>query len=345
MRISYRILIFSLLLFLTFFSVNAQRYNPGFAVLTQKNQTIFKKFFSGSPDFEKNQKINENTNFRMASVSKQFTAACIIILKNRGKLNYDDVLTNFFSEFKTGNKITIKHLLTHSSGLIDYENLIPDNQKDQISDAEVLDWVGKVDSLYFEPGSQFRYSNGGFCILSKIVEKVSGQSFSAFMVENIFKPLKMDNSYLFEKGSLMPNRAMGYAKNDTGEIIFSDQSITSATKGDGCVYTNLVDYQKWLSALTQRQLFDIQKELIEVNFPIPSQEGLFYGLGWFNISGKELYHTGSTCGFSNVVWQTIDGKNAVVFFSNLADNHAEAYPFFKSFKPSFKPEKVLHLTN
>lgn len=336
---------FSGILISVMFMVQAQGKFPGSAVLTIKNGKNFEESFSGYLDVKKNLKINKNTNFRMASVSKQFTAACIIILKNQGKLNYNDFLTKFFPDFKTGNKVTIKHLLTHSSGLIDYENLIPENQKEQISDADVLDWVGKVDSLYFEPGTNFRYSNGGFCILSKIVEKVSGQTFSEFVVENIFKPLKMTNSYLFEKESTMPNRAMGYAKNESGEIIFSDQSITSATKGDGCVYTNLTDYQKWISSLTQKRLFDLEKELKEVNFPIASQAGLSYGLGWFNISGKELYHTGSTCGFSNVVWLTLDGKNAVVYFSNLADNHAQAYPFFGRFKPLFNLEKVLRLTN
>ncbi|MBK9509907.1 MAG: serine hydrolase [Cytophagaceae bacterium] len=115
----------------------------------------------------------------MASVSKQFTAACIIILKNRGKLNYDDPLSKFFPDFKMGNKVTIKHLLTHSSGLIDYENLIPENQKEQISDADVLNWVGKVDSLFFEPGTNFRYSNGGFCILSKLWRKFRGKHFQS----------------------------------------------------------------------------------------------------------------------------------------------------------------------
>lgn len=331
--------------FLSIHFVYAQKNDLGSAALVIESNFIKIKQTSGFSDLQTEKRVTEHTNFRMASVSKQFTAACIIILKNSGKLNYDDPLSKFFPDFKTGNKVTIKHLLTHSSGLIDYENLIPESQKEQISDADVLNWVGKVDSLFFEPGTNFRYSNGGFCILSKIVEKVSGQTFSEFMAENIFKPLKMNNSYLFEKGSSMPNRAMGYAKNESGEIIFSDQSITSATKGDGCIYTNLVDYLKWLSALTEKQLFDIQKEMQEVNFSIPSQAGLSYGLGWFNILGKELYHTGSTCGFSNVVWLTLDGKNAVVYFSNLADNHAQAYPYFTTFKPLFNLEKVLRLTN
>lgn len=287
--------------------------------------------------------VSIHTNFRMASVSKQFTAACIILLKNQGKLSYDDRLSRFFPDFSIGADIQLKHLLTHTSGLRDYETLIPSDRTEQVSDADVLQWLSDT-STYFPPGTRYRYSNSGFCILSQVVEKVSGVPYTRFVKEFILAPLEMDNSFVYEAGMPMPARALGYVYRD-GKIRESDQSITSATKGDGCLYTSLADYKKWISAVTQNRLFDLKKELGLVNHAISRE--LSYGLGWFN-TGDELFHTGSTCGFSNVVWFTLDGRNALVSFSNLADHHRPAVALEKELtvrKPAVSLQKILGLTD
>lgn len=288
--------------------------------------------------------VSIHTNFRMASVSKQFTAACIILLKNRGELSYEDPLSRFFPGFRTGENIRLKHLLTHTSGVHDYEALIPANRTEQVSDADVLQWLSGTDSTYFPPGSRYRYSNSGFCILSQVVEKVSGMPYARFVKEYILVPLGMDHSFVYEAGKPMPDRALGYAYRD-GKIAESDQSITSATKGDGCLYTSLADYKKWITAVTQNRLFDLKEELRLVNHPISGE--LSYGLGWFN-TGDELFHTGSTCGFSNVVWFTLDGRHALVSFSNLADHHRPAVALEKTLKvrkPAVSLQKILGLTD
>lgn len=299
---------------------------------------------SGRATLPDGEAVDAHTNFRMASVSKQFTAACIILLKNQGKLSYEDPLDRFFPAFKTGSSVRLKHLLTHTSGVQDYESLIPTDQETQVSDADVLKWVSATDSTYFPPGTRYRYSNSGFCILAQVVEKVSGLPYARFVKEYILDPLAMDNSFVYEAGKPMPARALGYALRN-GKVTGSDQSITSATKGDGCVYTSLADYKKWIEAVTQNQLFNLKEELLLVNHPI--SEGLSYGLGWFN-TGDELFHTGSTCGFSNVVWFTLDGRNALVYFSNLADHHRPAVVLEKTLKvrkPAVSLEKVLGLTD
>lgn len=288
--------------------------------------------------------VNINTTFRMASVSKQFTAACIILLKNEGKLSYTDRLDTFFPGFSTGRSIRLEHLLTHTSGLYDYESLIPPGTAGQVSDAHVLEWLSGVDSTYFTPGTRYRYSNSGFCILSQVVEKVSGMPYAEFVKEHILKPLTMDDSYIYEAGKPMPARALGYAEKD-GRIQEADQSITSATKGDSCLYTSLADYRKWMGAVVQNRLFNLKEELRQVNHTVRGD--LSYGLGWFN-TGDELFHTGSTCGFSNVVWFTLDGRNALIYFSNLADHHAPAFDLEKALKkrkPAFPLEKILGLTD
>lgn len=300
---------------------------------------------SGCATLPQGDEVNVHTNFRMASVSKQFTAACIILLKNQGKLSYEDPLARFFPDFKTARSIQLKHLLTHTSGLRDYESLLPADQSVQVADADVVKWLSGADSTYFTPGTRYRYSNSGFCILSQVVEKVSGMPYARFVKEHILKPLAMTNSYIYEAGEPMPHRAIGYARRDK-KIAESDQSITSATKGDGCLYTSLADYKKWLDAVAQNRLFDLKKELQEVNYILQGE--LSYGLGWFNAGGKELFHTGSTCGFSNVVWFTLDGRNALVYFSNLADHHAPAFDLEKELKvrkPAFSLGEILSLTD
>lgn len=313
----------------------------GAAVLVIKNgKTLYNDGF-GLANIDAQIAISPQTVFRMASVSKQFTAACIILLKSRKLLSYEDNLLKFFPDFdkEVGSKIKIKHLLTHTSGILDYEELIPDAQIEQISDADVLQFLKTQNKTYFEAGVKFRYSNSGFCLLEQIIEKASGQNYVTFIKANIFEPLGMINSTIYESRRPMANRAIGYARNKEGRLFFLDQSITSATKGDGCVYTSLDDYAKWYQAIVNNQLINIEKELKIINHHIEGVRDISYGLGWFNgNSGKgiELYHTGSTCGFSNVVNIVPSSQFLFIYFSNIADNHAIEKPI----RDLLKAEKI-----
>lgn len=328
----------------------------GMAVLVMKNGHELYKDGFGMADMETQTPITAQTNFRMASVSKQFTAACIILLENRRKLSYEDNLLKFFPDFNkaVGSKIKIRHLLTHTSGILDYEELIPDNQKEQLSDNDVLKFLKNQTKTYFEAGGKFRYSNSGFCLLEQIIEKASGQNFVTFIKANIFEPLEMTTSTIYEAGRPIQNRAMGYARNKEGKLMFSDQSITSATKGDGCVYTSLDDYAKWYQAIVNNTLFNTENALKKINHKIESTTNINYGLGWFNGYGSEsteLYHTGSTCGFSNVVNIVPGKKFLMVYFSNIADNHSLEKPIRELLKAekiddsAIDFEKALGLTN
>jgi CubicO group peptidase (beta-lactamase class C family) len=311
---------------------NYSQNQAGIAVLVlYKGQEIYKKGF-GLANLETKKPITEHTNFRMASVSKQFTAMCIMLLEKQKKLSYEDNLLKFFPDFdKTvGSQIKVKHLLTHTSGILDYEELIPSNQKEQLLDADVVGFLQNQSKTYFAAGSKFQYSNSGFCMLEQIIERVSNMSFVQFIETQVFKPLGMNNTRMYVAGQNIPNRAMGYARNDKGELIFSDQSITSATKGDGCIYTSIEDYKKWHNALINNKLIDLKSELSKINHLIEGTINVYYGLGWFhsyNASNQlELYHTGSTCGFSNAVNFVPQKGFLVVCFSNIADNHAIEKP-------------------
>jgi len=295
--------------------------SPGAAVLIlHNNKILFCKGY-GLANLENKNRINKYTNFRLASISKQFTAMCIMILKERGKLKYENSIKDIFPEFPDyGSKITIKHLLQHTSGLIDYEDMMPDTQTTQVHDNDVLKMMMSIDSTYFIPGSKFKYSNSGYAILAMIVEKTSGKKYADFLRENIFKPLKMKNSVAYEKGkSFVKNRALGYYKKDN-EFIERDQSSTSAVLGDGGIYCSLIDYMKWDNSLYKKKL--VSRKTIDEAFSrgtLNDGTSINYGFGWFvNYVNKikVLEHGGSTCGFTNYVIRIPEKRISAIILTN-----------------------------
>lgn len=295
--------------------------DPGAAVIAVKDgEIIFQKGY-GLADLQKNTKINEFTNFRLASVSKQFTAMCIMILKERGKLKYENSLKDIFRDFPDyGKKIKIKNLLQHTSGLVDYEDMVPDTAKSQVHDLDVLRMMMSVDSTYFIPGERYQYSNSGYAMLAMIVEKVSGKKYADFLKENIFEPLDMNGSVAYEKGiSEISNRALGYVKTESG-FKERDQSSTSAVLGDGGIYTSITDYIKWDAALYTEKL--VSRRTLEEAFSaamLNDGSRINYGFGWmpgFAQNVKFVEHGGSTCGFTNHVIRIPELRLTVVILTN-----------------------------
>jgi CubicO group peptidase (beta-lactamase class C family) len=297
---------------------------PGMAFLIEQKGEIKYQKSVGFSNILTGETIDHATNFRMASVSKQFTAMGILLLEKDHKLSFEDPIGRFLPEIPAaiGQRVLIRHLLTHSAGLLDYESLIPPGQTIQVLDADVLRLLSQQDSTYFPPGTRFRYSNTGFCLLALIIERVSGQSFASFIKDSIFVPLHMNGSVEYEASSPITRRAMGYAKDSSGRFSFSDQSVTSATKGDGGVYTSLNDYRKWIQAIRENKLVDLKSILDRIRFPVNDKKKEFYGAGWFDIEspGHILFHSGSTCGFTNFVIWLPDEDWMIVYFSNIAEN-------------------------
>ena len=288
---------------------------PGAAVMViHKNQIAFLKTY-GMADVTGGCPVTAQTNFRLASITKQFTAMSIMILKERGKLDYSTTLTEIFPDFPAyGKKITIRHLLQHTSGLIDYEDLIPDTTTRQVLDRDVLSMMQALDSTYFPPGSAFRYSNSGYAVLAQVVERLSGKSFATFLRDEIFSPLRMSNTVAYEKGiSEVPERAWGYHLNGDS-ITFSDQSLTSAVLGDGGIYSSVADLYHWDQMLYNRKL--VSRRTLRTAFT-PGLEN--YGFGWYcdKFQGRcRLYHTGSTCGFRNTLMRLPEAKLTVIILTN-----------------------------
>ena len=234
-------------------------HNPGLAVLVLKDgHQVFKRGY-GVRRLNSPEKIDAQTNFRLASFTKQFTAMAIMLLVHDGKLRYDTRLTDIFPEFPGyGKAITIRHLLTHTSGLPDYELLMENaniwSPTKQIQDGEAFTLLAKQDHGIFAPGTSWAYSNSGYVTLGLIIAKISGQSYGDFLRSRIFNPLHMNHTLVYQSGkTTVSNRAYGHEK-EKNELVEADQSSTSATLGDGGIYSNLNDLARWDQALQNRTL-------------------------------------------------------------------------------------------
>jgi CubicO group peptidase (beta-lactamase class C family) len=294
---------------------------PGASVLVFKNDKIVFKKGYGVSNVSTKEAINPNTNFRLASVSKQFTAMSILLLVQKGRLKLEDPLTKYFPSFPAyGKGIKIKHLLTHTSGLMDYEDLISPAQVMQLHDTNCLQLMYKANGLYFTPGAQYKYSNTGYAILALVVEKISGQDYGVFLKENIFKPLKMKNSVAFEEGkSTLPNRAYGYSL-DNGSWVETDQSLTSAVLGDGGIYTNTIEMTQWIRALWSYKLLGSEMQLQAwIRKKLNTGAPIDYGYGWHIEDYKNIshpHHGGSSIGFRNHLLLFPEQKLMVILLTN-----------------------------
>jgi CubicO group peptidase (beta-lactamase class C family) len=328
---------------------------PGLGALVQKNgRLVFERGY-GVRDLRSKAKIDAHTNFRLASSTKQFTAMAIMLLVHDGKLRYDQALTEIFPDFpEYGKPITVRNLLNHTSGLPDYEDLMDAVQKTkgpvwtpekQIQDAEVLELLKKEKAGKFAPGTSWSYSNSGYVVLGLIVAKVSGKSYGEFLHTRVFEPLKMHQTLVFLNGkNKVVNRAFGHSK-DANAFKETDQSSTSATLGDGGIYSNLEDLAKWDDALRNHALLsekEFQPALSPVNlndgsephWPAePTDDNLHpgqpvsYGFGWFldpYRARQRMWHTGSTMGFRTVIERFTEGDAlTVIILCNRTDLEPE----------------------
>jgi CubicO group peptidase (beta-lactamase class C family) len=295
---------------------------PGLVFMGIENGKVAKVRSYGLADLETGVRCQPWTNFRLASVSKEFTAMAILMLVERKLVSLDDKLLRFFPAFAGyGNEITIRHLLTHTSGLLDYEELIAAGTTVALKDRDVLEILQRQDKAYFGAGERFRYSNGGYALLALVVEGVAGRSFAEFLRENIFLPLGMDGTVAYEAGkSEVAHRALGYSKR--GEAFAeTDQSLTSAVLGDGGIYSSANDLFKWDQALETEKL--ISRPLLRQAFTAHSSDsdvaGSGYGFGWYvrRTGGEEhVWHHGSTCGFTTSYHRFLARKRSFIVLAN-----------------------------
>lgn len=290
---------------------------PGASVLViDQGKPIVRKSW-GLADVEAGTKATPATNYRLASVTKQFTAAAILLLVQDRKIGLDDRIRVFFPALPASlESVTVRQLLTHTSGIVDYEDLIPAGTTAQLHDADVLKLLESHDTTYFKPGTSYRYSNSGYALLALIVEKASGKSFATFLHDRIFAPLGMNHTVAFEDGiSTVSNRAFGYTLKN-GKWARKDQSLTSAVLGDGGIYSSIDDLAKWDAALyDSRLLNDESRKLAFAAHASTDKPEVKYGFGW-RITGETLWHSGETSGFRNVIIRNPSRRRTVIILTN-----------------------------
>ena len=228
---------------------------PGASLLVVHDGKVELAKGYGLADVKSGTLVTRATNFRLASLSKQFTATAVMLLAAEGKLRYDDDITRHLTTLPAfAHGVTIRNLLNHTGGLPDYEDFVPDSQQAQVHDADVPRLISHAATAKFPPGTKYDYSNTGYALLALIVEHASGMRYADFLRKRIFVPLHMAGTVAYEAGrSSVSNRAYGHTLSGF-EVKATDQSNTSAVLGDGGIYSSANDLALWDRAIAQHTL-------------------------------------------------------------------------------------------
>ena len=288
---------------------------PGAAVLVLRDGVPVVRRGYGLAEVETGRPIDATTNFRLASLTKQFTAAAILLLVEDEKISLEDRIDRWLPELPQAKTITVHQLLTHTAGLVDYEDVMG-HVHAQIHDADVLRILGSQPKSYFESGTSYRYSNSAYALLALIVERASGERFASFLATRIFAPLGMSATVAYEEGvSTVRHRAYGYSARE-GRWYRTDQSSTSAVLGDGGIYSSIDDLTKWDAALyDDRLLKAASRRLLFTPATETDDPEIAYGYGW-RITGETVWHSGETIGFRNVIVRYPERHATVVVLTN-----------------------------
>lgn len=327
---------------------------PGGAVLVVKNGKVLYDRGFGIADMETGAGIDGDTFFNIASCSKQFTAVAVLQLAGRGLLSLDAPLAEYFPEYTDPlwRKVTVAHLLSHSSGIPDGRSGMSYTLQQRIDGDENLstEFMQTVDHLNFEPGTDYEYLNPTFVLLGRLVERVSGQVFTDYVRENILVPAGMESTLYFDRDhqDLIPSMAHGYeyadvsempeertadapggGKKDWYEYDFGEE-IFFATRPDGGIYSSTHELLKWEKALQDGSVLSAEW-LAKAFTPhtlvsgskwsdYQNRPGTWYGYGWFMEPDKGcIYHTGDNGGFKALIARYPSSNSLLVILSNRAD--------------------------
>jgi CubicO group peptidase (beta-lactamase class C family) len=294
-------------------SINKCGQFMGAVLVAEKGKIIYKKGF-GYANAKTKEKFASSTPCYIGSISKQFTAMGIVILKERGLIEYEQSIRRYFSALpECYQPVTIRNMLQHSSGLALFDDF-PD-----MTTNDVFNILQKQTSLRFTPGSRFEYCNANYTLLGMLIEKLSGKNLDDFLTANVFIPCGMKNTYVDLPSIRSRKRAVGY-------YLFGDEyNYNTYIGGAASVVSTVEDLYKWDQALYHHPI--ISKESLteiftpgknEWNNPAYGKQG--YGLGWF-ISGDEnnktVQHDGGFAGFRAYIERQINDRNSIIFISNV----------------------------
>lgn len=277
---------------------------PGATFLIAKGGNIIYNKAFGLSNIELDVPLNPNSVFEIGSMTKQFTAVSILMLVEQGKISLDDEIIKYLPDYPThGNKITVHHLLNHTSGIKSYTSLkkLYSIDKNDLTPIELIDFF-KDEPMDFNPGEQYKYNNSGYVILGYIIEKMSGLSYEEFVINNIFKKLNMQNSTYGNHRRVIKNRASGHHMKDSYEN--SRYISYTLSYAAGALMSSVVDLNIWQQALMANKL--IKQETLQmafVNYSLNNGEKTNYGYGWNikTIGNEPSYeHGGFIFGFKSM---------------------------------------------
>ncbi len=276
---------------------------PGVAVIAVRDgQVLFRQAY-GSANLELNVPLQPDTLLRIGSVTKQFTAAAVMMLAEKGKLSLQDPITKFLPDYPTqGHVITIEHLLTHTSGIQSVTEM-PGVMENRIQTERTLDELidtFKREPMHFAPGTQFEYNNSGFILLGAVIEKASGEKYEEFIQNHIFAPLGMKNTRVGYNQPIIPHRAAGYSE-EGGKIVNARYLGMSNPHAAGALISTVDDLALWDTALYSEKILT-QKSLKKMWTPYTLANGTStgYGYGWAigTLRGSPMIeHGGGIFGF------------------------------------------------
>ncbi|GGD30761.1 serine hydrolase domain-containing protein [Flavobacterium orientale] len=311
---------------------NKNAFN-GNVLIADKGNVIFKKSY-GLADEASKRKLNETTIFELASVSKQFTAMGILLLEKQGKLSYDDKISKYLPELAFYEGITIRNLVHHTGGLPDYMELFDekwDKTKFVVNQDIVNEFAKHKPAIRFKPNEKFEYSNTGYAFLGLIVEKVAKKSFEAYLQENIFKPLKMNNTFVYRsryKPMKVENYANGYVLDSLGNKVLPDSFgkkfysyYLDGIVGDGMVNSTISDLLVWDRALYNEQFISKKgRDLLYQSTKTTDGKETNYGFGWFITDdakyGKIVSHSGGWAGYSTFIERHLTNDKTIIVLQN-----------------------------
>ena len=284
----------------------------GTILVADSGHVIFKGAF-GYSNKEKGSTLTTNSQFYLASVSKQFTACSILLMIQQGLIDPLDLIYPYLPELPDIYKeISFQNLLQHTSGIPDYYDFA--SLSDGFTNADVLNVLSQVESLEFEPGHQYKYSNSGYVLLSILVERVTGIRFANYLYQNAFQPYELKNTVVYDQYAKEPEwRVTGYGE---------DGSLTDyrfRTTGGGGIFSNVEDLYKWHNTLSAYNL--IKKKIMDLAYQptkLKNDSTIYYGFGWFidPDDPKHVYHTGTLEGFRTFYDRQLDNENVIIILSN-----------------------------
>lgn len=301
---------------------------PGAAVMVIHDGEVVHQAGYGYAQLEQRQPITEDSAFRLASVSKQFTAMAVMVLADEGKLDYDDPVGRWLPELSAYEGLTVRHLLTHVGGLPEYYDVI-DTSADMPTNADALALVGEMGEFVFAPGERWEYSNPAYDMVPPLVKAVSGEDFGAFMRARVFAPAGMQHAAIFDETEPeIHQRVIGYEPAGDG-FALNDYDPLNHIVGSGGMYATLNDFYHWDQALYGDAV--VSRATIRTAYTpalLNNGESTGYGFGWRieDVAGRRcVRHGGSWVGFRTHIARCPDEHFTVVILSNRADFDAESY--------------------